>query len=231
MVPIPPRTLDIVASLGEARAKARQRALPGVHGPRNVEFTARKASMLRSWPCFRTSGRKRSTTSITLPNRAVRTASRSASLAAQANISSTDLGGRRTSNRPRARAGASAQAAISAMPDTASTPTCVGQVLEQAFGIAVEEERRLALCPDAGRLDLGLVDRAGVEAEVGEDLVGIGNWMDPASSNRKPSESSVVVAMPPMKWFFSRQSTRMPPRAMTAAAVRPLWPAPMTMAS
>ena len=28
MVPIPPRTLDIVASPGEARAKARQSALP-----------------------------------------------------------------------------------------------------------------------------------------------------------------------------------------------------------
>ena len=34
-----------------------------------------------------------------------------------------------------------------------------------------------------------------------------------------------------MKWFFSRQSTRSPPRAMTTAAVNPLCPAPMTMAS
>ena len=29
MVPMPPCTLDMVASPGEARAKARQRALPG----------------------------------------------------------------------------------------------------------------------------------------------------------------------------------------------------------
>src|ERR1700733_979804 len=34
-----------------------------------------------------------------------------------------------------------------------------------------------------------------------------------------------------MKWFFSRHRTRMPPLAMTVAAVRPLWPAPTTMAS
>jgi len=55
--------------------------------------------------------------------------------------------------------------------------------------------------------------------------------MEPASSNRNPWMSSVVDAIPPMKWFFSRHSTRMPPRAITAAAVNPLWPAPTTMAS
>ena len=61
-------------------------------------------------------------TSITLPNMAVRMAWRSFSLVAQAHISSSDLGGLRTSKRPMARAGASAQAATSAMPSTASRP-------------------------------------------------------------------------------------------------------------
>ena len=123
MVPSPPRTLDIVAVPGEARAKARHSALPGEYGPRNVELTARKLSMLRTGACFDLSGRKRSTTSMTLPNMAVRIASRSASFAAQAHISSSDRGGRRTSKRPMARAGASAHAATSAMPSTASIPS------------------------------------------------------------------------------------------------------------
>jgi hypothetical protein len=34
--------------------------------------------------------------------------------------------------------------------------------------------------------------------------------------------SSVVDAIPPVYWFFSKHTTRMPPRAMTAAAVSPL---------
>ena len=57
MVPRPPRTLDIVAVPGDARAKARQSALPGENGPRKVELTARKASMLRTGACFDRSGR------------------------------------------------------------------------------------------------------------------------------------------------------------------------------
>ena len=57
MVPRPPRTFDMVAVPGDASAKARQRALPGENGPRKVELTARKASMLRTGPCFTGSGR------------------------------------------------------------------------------------------------------------------------------------------------------------------------------
>ena len=59
---------------------------------------------------------------MTLPNIATRMASRSDSLVAQAHISSSDFGGRRTSKRPMARAGASAHAATSAIPRTASIP-------------------------------------------------------------------------------------------------------------
>ena len=55
--------------------------------------------------------------------------------------------------------------------------------------------------------------------------------MEPATSNWYPRISSVVEAIPPMKWFCSRQNTRIPPRAITAAAVSPLCPAPMTTAS
>ncbi len=61
-------------------------------------------------------------TSMTVPNRAVRMAWRSDSFDAQANISSSDFGGLRTSNRPSARAGASTQPATSAIPITASSP-------------------------------------------------------------------------------------------------------------
>src|ERR1700679_3126984 len=53
---------------------------------------------------------------------AVRIASRSVSLAAQSHISSSDFGGVRTAEAPMARAGASAHAATSAMPRTASIP-------------------------------------------------------------------------------------------------------------
>ena len=57
MVPSPPRTFDIVAVPGDARAKARHSALPGVAGPRKVELTERKLSMLRTGACFDLSGR------------------------------------------------------------------------------------------------------------------------------------------------------------------------------
>jgi len=57
MVPRPPRTFDMVAVPGDASAKARHNALPGEYGPRYVEFTARKASMLRTGACFDRSGR------------------------------------------------------------------------------------------------------------------------------------------------------------------------------
>jgi hypothetical protein len=43
-------------------------------------------------------------------------------------------------------------------------------MVQQALGIAVEEDGRLVGGPDAGRLHLGLVDGAGVEAQIVEDL-------------------------------------------------------------
>jgi hypothetical protein len=57
MVPRPPRTFDIVAVPGEASANARQSALPGVYGPRNVELTAKKLSMERTGACLTGSGK------------------------------------------------------------------------------------------------------------------------------------------------------------------------------
>ena len=57
MVPSPPRTFDMVAVPGEANANARHSALPGDAGPRKVELTARKLSMLRTGACFERSGR------------------------------------------------------------------------------------------------------------------------------------------------------------------------------
>ena len=50
--------------------------------------------MLRTWACLSRSGRNWSTTSITLPNMAVRMAWRSFSFGAHAHISSSDFGGR-----------------------------------------------------------------------------------------------------------------------------------------
>ena len=110
------------SSSGVASAQARHVALPASYGPRNVELTARKASSPRSCAWATRSGRNRSTTSMTLPNSIVRMASRSRSSHAVSNISSTVLGGRRTSKRPSALAGASAQAMISPRPTIASRP-------------------------------------------------------------------------------------------------------------
>ena len=108
----------------------------------------------------------------------------------------------------------------------------IAEMREQPLGVGVEQDRRLARRTDAGRLHLGLVDGTGVESEVLEDLVreeGTGSTRPARSGSR--GSSSVEEDIPPMKWFFSRHRTRKPPRAMTAAAVSPLCPAPMTMAS
>ena len=53
-------------------------------------------------------------------------------------------------------------------------PERLAQVLEQLLGVRVEKDERLvpAAVADAGRLDLGLVDRARPQLEVLEDLVG-----------------------------------------------------------
>jgi hypothetical protein len=101
---------------------------------------------------------------------AVRIASRSDSLAAQSHISSSDFGGLRTSKRPMARAGASAQPPPRPCP---APPRSRGlaEVLQEPFRVRVQKDRRLARLADAGGLDLRLVDGAGPEVEVLEDLV------------------------------------------------------------
>ena len=53
-------------------------------------------------------------------------------------------------------------------------PERLAQVFEEPLGIRVQEERRLIAGPDAGRLDLRLVDGARTQLEVLEDLVGDG---------------------------------------------------------
>ena len=50
-------------------------------------------------------------------------------------------------------------------------PDRLAEVLQQPFRIRIEQNRRLAVLADAGGLDLGLVDRAGTEVEILEDLV------------------------------------------------------------
>src|SRR5262245_55695469 len=47
----------------------------------------------------------------------------------------------------------------------------------------------------------------------------------------KPGKASSVTAAPPTRWRRSRTSTLRPARARYAAAVKPLWPPPMTTAS
>ena len=55
---MPPLTFDIDASSpGDARAKAMHNALPGVYGPRKVEFTERNARSARIWAWPTGSGR------------------------------------------------------------------------------------------------------------------------------------------------------------------------------
>ena len=134
-----------------------------------MELTARKPA------CFdrrvlHLSGRKRSTTSMTLPNIAVRMASRSASLAA------------RPTSRPTTSAAAHVEAAdgpggclgprrhLGHSEHRLHTEGLV-EVLEQALGVRVQEDRLLAALADARRLDLRLVQRAGRQVEVLEDLV------------------------------------------------------------
>ena len=51
---------------------------------------------------------------------------------------------------------------------------CFVQMIEEPGRVAVEQDRRLARRPNAGRLHLGLVDRAGGEAQIVEDLGGDG---------------------------------------------------------
>src|SRR5215471_15011807 len=51
------------------------------------------------------------------------------------------------------------------------------------------------------------------------------------TENLKPGNTSSVTAAPPSTWRRSSTSTLRPARARYAAAVRPLWPPPMTIAS
>ena len=108
---------------------------------------------------------------MTLPNMAVRIASRSVSLAAQAHISSSDFGGVRTSKRPMARAGRLGPRRHLGHPEHRLDPDRLAEVLQEPLRIRIEQDRRLAVLADAGRLDLRLVDGAGAELEILEDLV------------------------------------------------------------
>ncbi len=48
------------------------------------------------------------------------------------------------------------------------------EMVQKPVGVAVEQDRRLARRPDAGRLHLGLVDRTRGKAQIIEDLGGDG---------------------------------------------------------
>jgi hypothetical protein len=56
-------------------------------------------------------------------------------------------------------------------PEHRLDPDRLAEVLQEPFRIRVEQNRRLAVLADAGGLDLRLVDRAGAELEILEDLV------------------------------------------------------------
>ena len=59
------------------------------------------------------------------------------------------------------------------------------------------------------------------------------NWCNrcaPADTE-KPSANGRVIAAPPTSSFASRTSTDLPAFASNAAQTRPLWPAPMMIAS
>ncbi len=103
--------------------------------------------MLRTGACFTGSGRKRSTTSITLPNMAMRNASRSASLAAQAHISSSDFGRLahvEATDGPRRRLGPGRHLGHA---EHRLDPERLAQVLEQLLGVRVQEDGRWSPSP------------------------------------------------------------------------------------
>ena len=90
--------------------------------------------MLRTWACFCAVGEEAVDHVHDAAEHGRADGLRSVSLAAHAHISSSDFGGLRTSNRPMARAGASAHAATSAMPMTASRPSVVAEMGEERSG-------------------------------------------------------------------------------------------------
>ena len=57
------------------------------------------------------------------------------------------------------------------MPEHRLDPDRLAEVLQEPLRVRIEQDRRLAVLADAGGLDLRLVDGAGAEIEVLEDLV------------------------------------------------------------
>ena len=174
MVPMPPRTLDMVASPGEARAKARHRALPGEYGPAVGGVDRQEGQHAAHLGVLVAVGQVvvdhvhhaaeqggADGLALLLVGRArPHLVERPGRLA---HVEPADGPGRRlgpSRHLGHAQHGLDAQGLV--------------EVLQEPVGVAVEQDRRLARRPDAGRLHLGLVDRAGGEAQVVEDLVGDG---------------------------------------------------------
>ena len=185
MVPRPPRTFDIVAVPGDARAKARHSALPGrerapeggVDGEeaqhaahRRVLRPVGEVAVDDVHHAAEHGGADRLTLGLVGgagPHLVER-------LRGRAHVEAADGPGRGLG--PRGHLG-HAQHRLD--------PDRLAEVLEQALRVRVEEDRRLAVLADAGRLDLRLVDGAGRRGRgPRRSRSGTGNWIEPASSKR-----------------------------------------------
>ncbi len=149
-------------------------ALPGEAGPRNVELTERKLSMLRTGACFDLVGQV-----------AVDHVHDAAEEGDPERLSLGLVGGARPHLVERAWPSPHVEAADGpgrrvcppghlGHAEYGLDPQRLAQVLEESLGVRVQEERRLVAGPDAGRLDLGLVDGTRPQLQVLEDLVGDG---------------------------------------------------------
>ena len=114
---------------------------------------------------------------------AVRIASRSFSLAAQANISSSVFGGWRTSKRPSARPGAWAQSMISARPSTASRPRCSDRCSTSRSGSVWKSIGAWSPMPMLAERTAGSKIGHSPNPSSSKIWLGSGNCTEPASSN------------------------------------------------
>ena len=216
MVPMPPRTFDMVAVPGEASAKARHSALPGEYGPRKVELTARKASMLRTGACFDRVGEEavdhvhdaaEHGGADGLPLRLVGGAGPHLveRLGRRAHVEAADGPGRGLG--PGRHLGHA---------EHRLDPDRLAEVLEQPLGIASRAGSAAARprrCWPTGPRARRWGRRRARDPRRSRSGRGTG-WTRPARSGSRGS-ARWWRPCPPMKWFFSRHRTRRPPRAMT----------------
>ena len=124
-------------------------------------------------------------------------AERSNSFVAQAYISSKVLGGAPASKRPSARVGAWLHAISPTIPLTASAPCTslrwVNSLIGSLYWTSGSSPTPRSATDITSRSIVGRVSRPSSSTTTGA----VGNCTEPAISNRYPSKSSTVEAIPP----------------------------------